>query len=37
MRSRELIDSLAAALRDRQAGMLITDAFVGALLKEGFR
>jgi AcrR family transcriptional regulator len=27
----ELIDHLAAALRDRQAGMSITDAFVGAL------
>ena len=27
----ELIDGLAAALRDRQAGMSITDAFVGAL------
>jgi AcrR family transcriptional regulator len=27
----ELIESLAAALRDRQAGMSITDAFVGAL------
>jgi AcrR family transcriptional regulator len=27
----ELIDSLTAALRDRQAGMSITDAFVGAL------
>ena len=27
----ELIESLAAALRDRQAGMRVTDAFVGAL------
>ena len=27
----ELIEGLAAALRDRQAGMSITDAFVGAL------
>ena len=27
----ELIDGLAAALRDRQAGMPITDASVGAL------
>ena len=27
----ELIESLATALRDRQAGMSITDAFVGAL------
>jgi AcrR family transcriptional regulator len=27
----ELIDGLAAALRDRQAGMSLTDAFVGAL------
>ena len=27
----ELIENLAAALRDRQAGMSITDAFVGAL------
>ena len=27
----ELIENLAAALRDRQAGMSITDAFVEAL------
>lgn len=33
----ELIENLAAALRDRQAGMPITDAFVGALEASMYR
>jgi len=33
----ELIENLPAALRDRQAGMPITDAFVGALEASMYR